>query len=98
MATTDQNTPEHMDAEAAQPVTEIAPMRKAEIIGLSLGESIDEQELERRLLEFGLVEGASISVLHEGLFGRDPIVLQVDDARIALRRAQAGCIKVRTLD
>lgn len=79
-------------------VTDMPLLREAEITGLVCGESQEEQELERRLLELGLVEGARISILHEGLFGRDPIVLRVDDARIALRRAQASRIKVRTLE
>ena len=46
-------------------------------------------ELERRLLELGFVEGAQIELLHEGLFGRDPIAMKVDDMRVALRRRDA---------
>ena len=52
-------------------------------------------ELERRLLELGFVEGAGIEVLHEGLFGRDPIAMKVDDMRVALRRQEAACLTVR---
>ena len=52
-------------------------------------------ELERRLLELGFVEGAQVSLLHEGLFGRDPIALKVDDMRVALRRHEAGLLTVR---
>ena len=48
-----------------------------------------EGDLERRLLEIGVVEGARVRVLHEGLFGRDPIAVQVDDTRVALRRREA---------
>lgn len=48
-----------------------------------------EIELERRLLELGLVEGARVELLHEGLFGRDPIAIKVDDMRVALRRHEA---------
>ena len=48
-----------------------------------------EAELERRLLELGLVEGARVELLHEGLFGRDPIAIKVDDMRVALRRHEA---------
>ena len=57
-------------------------------------ESIDALELERRLLEMGFVEGARVEVLHEGLFGRDPIALRVDDSRIALRRREAAAVTV----
>lgn len=52
-------------------------------------------EIERRLLEIGFVEGARVRVLHEGLFGRDPMAVMVDDTRIALRRREAAEILVR---
>ena len=52
-------------------------------------------ELERRLLELGFVEGAEIELLHEGLFGRDPIALKVDDMRVALRRHEAASLSVK---
>ena len=58
-------------------------------------EAVDAQELERRLLEMGFVEGARIEVLHEGLFGRDPIAVRVDDTRVALRRREAGAVSVK---
>jgi ferrous iron transport protein A len=58
-------------------------------------ESVDADELERRLLEMGFVEGATIEVLHEGLFGRDPIAVRVDDTRVALRRREAGAVTVK---
>jgi ferrous iron transport protein A len=50
---------------------------------------VDVAELERRLLEFGFVEGARLEVLHEGLFGADPIAVRLDDMRVALRRRDA---------
>jgi ferrous iron transport protein A len=52
-------------------------------------------ELERRLLELGFVEGADIELLHEGLFGGDPIALKVDDMRVALRRHEAASIIIQ---
>lgn len=52
-------------------------------------------ELERRLLELGFVEGARVEMLHEGLFGRDPIAMKVDDMRVALRRHEAASLSVR---
>ncbi|WP_333590357.1 FeoA family protein [Brevundimonas sp.] len=54
-----------------------------------------ETELERRLLELGFVEGASVELLHEGLFGRDPIAMKVDDMRVALRRHEAANLTIR---
>lgn len=56
---------------------------------------VDVQELERRLLEFGFVEGAEIEVLHQGLIGQDPIAVRVDDMRVALRRRDAADVWVR---
>lgn len=54
-----------------------------------------EFELERRLLELGFVEGARVELLHEGLFGRDPIAMKVDDMRVALRRHEAASLTIR---
>jgi ferrous iron transport protein A len=56
---------------------------------------VDVAELERRLLEFGFVEGARLEVLHEGLFGADPIAVRLDDMRVALRRRDAEDVWVR---
>ncbi|HET7335453.1 MAG TPA: FeoA family protein [Rhizomicrobium sp.] len=55
---------------------------------------IAEDELERRLLEMGFVEGARFQILHEGLIGRDPIAVKLDDMRIGLRRREANMIIV----
>ena len=52
-------------------------------------------ELQRRLLEFGFVEGAEIEILHQGAIRRDPIAVRVDDMRVALRRRDAQDVWVR---
>lgn len=52
------------------------------------------QELERRLIELGFIEGASVEILHEGVFGRDPIAVRVNDATVALRRREAMAILI----
>jgi ferrous iron transport protein A len=51
-------------------------------------------ELERRLIELGFVEGAEVELLHQGLFGADPIAVRVAHATIALRRREAMAILV----
>lgn len=51
---------------------------------------VDLDELQRRLLEFGFVEGARIEVIHEGAIGHDPIAVKLDDMRVALRRRDAA--------
>ena len=53
------------------------------------------QELERRLLEIGFVEGAEVEILHEGFIGKDPIAVRVDDMSVALRRREANAILIR---
>ena len=52
-------------------------------------------ELERRLLEMGFVEGARVQILHEGFIGRDPIAVRLDDLTVALRRREASAVIVR---
>ena len=67
-------------------ITGIAPA------GAASGVSADE--LERRLLELGFTEGAEVEIIHEGLFGRDPIAVRVNDATVAIRRREAMAILV----
>jgi ferrous iron transport protein A len=52
-------------------------------------------EIERRLLEMGFVEDAPVEIVHEGLFGRDPIAIKLADRTVALRRREAGAVLVR---
>lgn len=61
----------------------------------ALDGALEAAELERRLLELGFVEGAAVEVLQEGLFGRDPIAVRLDDMRVAIRRREAAAIQVR---
>jgi ferrous iron transport protein A len=67
-------------------------MKRSEGAGLPL------DELERRLIELGFVEGARVELIHEGLFGRDPIAIRVADTTIALRRREAMAIVVRPVE
>lgn len=52
-------------------------------------------ELRNRLLEMGFLEGATIELLHEAPFGRDPIAVRVRGSVLALRRNEANSIEVR---
>ena len=58
------------------------------------GTGLPGPELERRLIELGFVEGADVELLHQGLFGSDPIAVRVAHATIALRRREAMAILV----
>lgn len=56
--------------------------------------SLANGELESRLIELGFVEGARVEILHEGIVGRDPIAVRVDNVTIAIRRREAMAIIV----
>ena len=53
-------------------------------------------ELERRLLEIGIIEGVTLKVLHFGLINKDPIAVQIDNGgiTIAIRRNEAEIILI----
>lgn len=56
--------------------------------------ALEPMELENRLIEMGFVEDARVEILHEGMFGRDPIAVRVDNATVAIRRREAMAILV----
>jgi ferrous iron transport protein A len=58
------------------------------------GSALSPTELESRLIELGFVEGARVEVLHEGIVGRDPIAVRVENVTIAVRRREAMAIIV----
>ncbi|MBI5263281.1 MAG: ferrous iron transport protein A [Bradyrhizobium sp.] len=58
------------------------------------GSALSDHELESRLIELGFVEGARVEILHEGIVGRDPIAVRVDNVTIAVRRREAMAIIV----
>jgi ferrous iron transport protein A len=58
------------------------------------GSALPDIELESRLIELGFVEGARVEVLHEGIVGRDPIAVRVENVTIAVRRREAMAIIV----
>lgn len=64
------------------------------VVGIRVGEA--DSDLERLLLEIGFVEGARVTLLHEGPFGRDPIAVRVDDMRVALRRREARAVIIQS--
>ena len=59
-----------------------------------VGSALSAVELESRLIELGFVEGAKIEVLHEGIVGRDPIAVRVENVTIAVRRREAMAVIV----
>ncbi len=67
----------------------------ADIRASATAGGLPASELERRLLEMGFVEGARLELIHEGLIGRDPIAVRLDDGiRVALRRREAQAVLI----
>ncbi len=58
------------------------------------GSALSAVELESRLIELGFVEGAKVEILHEGILGRDPIAVRVENVTIAVRRREAMAVIV----
>jgi ferrous iron transport protein A len=58
------------------------------------GSALSAIELESRLIELGFVEGAKVEVLHEGIVGRDPIAVRIENVTIAVRRREAMAVIV----
>ena len=56
--------------------------------------SLTALELESRLIELGFVEGARVKVLHEGIIGRDPIAVRIENITVAVRRREAMAVIV----
>ncbi|MET0336928.1 MAG: FeoA family protein [Caulobacter sp.] len=89
---------EQMQAGDVRPLSKAHPGDRGVIVHVgdhSAHGALQAEELERRLLELGFVEGAQIELLHEGMIGGDPIAVRVDDMRVALRRKEAAVIDVR---
>ncbi|MGA8901461.1 FeoA family protein [Bradyrhizobium sp.] len=56
--------------------------------------SLPALELESRLIELGFIEGARVKVLHEGIVGRDPIAIRIENVTVAVRRREAMAVVV----
>ena len=89
-----------VDTSGCVRLSSVRPGDRGEIIEVRAeshpkGHGVDLAELERRLLEFGFVEGARFEVLHQGAIWRDPLAIRLDDLRVALRRRDAEDVWVR---
>ena len=58
-------------------------------------DSLGEREASR-LRQFGFDEDVVVVPLHLGPFGKDPLAIRVGRMTVAIRKAQAGAIKVST--
>lgn len=64
------------------------------ILSQSPESSQSQDPLSQRLMEMGLLVGCDVEVLHEAPLSRDPIVVRVRGALIALRRNEASYVQV----
>ncbi len=53
--------------------------------------------ISTRLMTLGFVPGEQVKILAAGLFGRDPLLVQVGFTRFALRRTEAERIQVEAV-
>lgn len=89
-------------ASGTEPIR-LGAMRKgqrAEVLGLdetAVETPLPAGELERRMIEMGLIEGARVEILHQGFPGADPIAVRVNEHTLALRRAEARAVLVALL-
>ena len=67
-------------------------------VGRILAVQSGEGDVERGLLEMGLVEGACVEVLHHGFLGQDPLAVRINQTMtVALRRCEANAVLVGPL-
>lgn len=71
------------------------PLRIVELLSQPRFGAQDEQ-VTLRLKELGFLPGNRVTVIGFGLLGRDPIAVQVNGTKFALRRTEASKILVET--
>lgn len=72
-------------------LADLRPGTSGRLVGID--ESV-EPATARRLIDLGFAPGAEVAVLRKAPLG-DPVVYQVMDDEVALRRTQAAALRVR---
>ncbi len=57
---------------------------------------VQDAAVSQRMKELGFLPGAQLKVIGYGLFGCDPLAVQINGTKFALRRAEAQKISVHT--
>lgn len=57
-----------------------------------------DEQISLRLKELGFLPGNRLRVIGFGLLGRDPLAVQINGTKFALRRAEASKILVEQVD
>ncbi len=58
-------------------------------------DAYEHDPIARRLRELGFIAGESVKVVARGLFGGNPLVVQVGSTRFALRKKEAERVKIQ---
>ena len=78
---------------------QMKPNQFAKIIDLKKGEQYSNNDpVLERLELLGFRVGESLQVLEKGLFGGDPILVQIETSRFALRKNEAERIFVEIVN
>lgn len=56
-----------------------------------------DAQVSQRMKELGFLPGAQLKIIGYGLFGSDPLAVQINGTKFALRRAEAQKIRVHAL-
>src|SRR5579862_9277174 len=69
----------------------LPPGTRGLVVGVGSGNG-ELTSLERRLLEFGFVQGEQVEIVAEARPGRDPFVVRIGHTTLALRRREAQSV------
>jgi ferrous iron transport protein A len=71
----------------------LPPGTRGSVVGVG-SSTASPSALERRLLEFGFVQGEQVEILAEARPGRDPFVVRIGHTTLALRRHEVQSVWV----
>lgn len=75
----------------------LAPGAIGTLSHFDTGGQKDSETRINRLREMGFAEGLEVELLHESVFGKDPIAVRIGQMTIAMRRREANLIQVRLI-
>ncbi len=85
------------DAAAGVSLCDLPRQVPAQVLHVTLPQRPHERDLVLRLVEIGFVPGERVCVIAHGLPGGEPIAVRLGDTTFALRRFEAGFIRVQPL-
>lgn len=54
-------------------------------------------ELQSRFIKLGFIPGAQVMLLRKAPIFRDPLLIQLEDAQVALTKSEASIIKIKEI-